>query len=583
MGPTLILVLIMAGAALTSPRRSAQAALGRRPARDTVPRMPSEKPPRAAAAAVIGLALVALGLTSCGGGATAEQGGDLRFDAGSFPDHLDPQLSTGVEGWEAEYNTYIPLLTFQHATGRDGSNVVPGLAKDLPAISADGRTYSLQLQQGLRYSDGTPVKASDFRRAVERLFDLDSGGAPLYAGIVGAAQYRAGEASSISGIEADDATGAITIRLTRPDGEFEDKLALPFTAPVPPDTPAKDQTADPPPSTGPYTISASDPPHRFVLERNPEWESANQGLVPDVPTPHADRITETVVKSRSAQTTQVEHNQADFMVDPPPPDRLLEVAWKYTDRFRTEVTLSAYYFWMNTAKPPFDDLEVRQAVNYAVNLSALERVYDTLMSPTQQVLAPGAPGYVKFTPYPHDFATARALIEEAKPSDLAITVWTDDRGPDQRAGAYLQSVLDRLGFKAKLRTVDRARYFSVIGDRRTPNLDAGLGYRIQELPHPNDLFGPLLNGDAIRRTDSTNLARFDDQALNEEMDRLAQQPLDSSTEGDYGALDQSVMEQAPWAPFGNREATTFTSDRIDFDAVIFNPVMHHDFGSFALD
>ena len=545
--------------------------------------MPSEKAPRAAAAAVIGLAFVALGLTACGGGATGQQGGDLRFDAGSFPDHLDPQLSTSVEGWEAEYNAYIPLLTFQHATGRDGSNVVPGLAEDLPTISADGRTYSLQLQHGLTYSDGAPVKASDFRRAVERLFDLDSGGAPLYAGIVGAAEYRAGEASSISGIEADDATGAITIQLTRPDGEFEDKLALPFTAPVPPDTPATDQTANPPPSTGPYVISASDPPNRFVLERNPAWESANEELVPDVPTPDADRITETVVESRSAQTTQVEGGKADFMVDPPPPDRLLEVAWKYTDRFRTEVTLSTYYFWMNTARPPFDDLAVRQAVNYGVDVGAVGRFYDTLMSPTQQVLPQGAPGYAKFTLYPHDFATARQMIEEAKPSDRAITVWTDDRGSDARAGAYLQSVLDRLGFRAKLKTVPRAKYFRVIGDPSTPNLDAGLGYRTMEVPHPNQLFGPLLNGDAIRPTGNTNLAQFDDSALNGEIGRLADQPLESGTEGDYSDLDHQVMEQAPWAPFGNREATTFTSDRIDFDEVIFNPVMHHDYGSFALE
>jgi peptide/nickel transport system substrate-binding protein len=544
--------------------------------------MPSEKAPRAAAAAVIGLAFVALGLASCGGATTGTQGGDLRFDAKSYPDHLDPQLSTSVEGWEAEYNTYIPLLTFQHANGRDGTDVVPGLAKDLPAISEDGRTYTLQLQRGLKYSNGTAVEPSDFRRAVERLFDLDSGGAPLCAGIVGAADYRAGKARSISGIAADDATGTITIRLTRPDGEFEDKLALPFTAPVPPDTPATDQTEHPPPSTGPYAISASDPPNRFVLERNPEWEGANQELVSDVPTPYADRITETVVKSRSAQTTQVERGQADFMVDPPPPGRLLQVAWKYADRFRTELTLSTYYFWMNTAKPPFDDPKVRQAVNYALDLSTLERIYDTLMSPTQQVLPKGAPGYAKFTLYPHDLATARQLIKEAKPSDLGIIVWTDDRGSDARAGAYLQSVLDRLGFRAKLRTVERARYFGVIGGHRTPNLDAGLGYWTQEVPHPNDLFGPLLNGEAIRRTGNTNFARFDDQALNEEMDRLAGQPLDSSTEGDYGDLDKSVMEQAPWAPFGNREATTFTSDRIDFDTVIFNPVMHHDFGSFAL-
>ena len=112
--------------------------------------MLSEKAPRAAAI-VTGMALVAVGLTSCGGtGPTGSQGGALTFDARSFPDHLDPQLSSTVLAWQAEYNTYIPLLTFRHAAGQEGSQVVPGLAKDLPTISEDGRTYTLQLQPGLR-------------------------------------------------------------------------------------------------------------------------------------------------------------------------------------------------------------------------------------------------------------------------------------------------------------------------------------------------------------------------------------------------------------------------------------------------
>ncbi len=530
---------------------------------------------------MVGLAFAALGLVSCGGAAD-KQGGDLRFVAKSFPDHLDPQLSSSVEGWEAEYNTYIPLLTFRHDFGEEGSQVVPGLARGLPSVSEDGRTYTFQLQRGLRYSDGTAVKPSDFQTTMQRIFDLDSSAAPLYTGIVGAAGYRAGRASSIVGIEADDRTGRLTIRLAKPDGEFEDKLALPFAAPVPPATPARDQTPNPPPSTGPYMISKSDPGNRFVLERNPQWASANERLVPEVPTPQADRITERVVKNLSAEVTQVERNRADFMVDPPPPNRLAEVEWKYPDRFRTEATLSIYYFWMNTTQPPFDELKLRQAVNYAVDQGALARVYGSLMSGTQQVLPPGTPGYAKQVLYPHDFQTAKQLVEEARPSPRRITVWTEARGPNQRAGAYLQSMLERLGFKAKLKTVDRAGYIAAVGDPEAPNVDAGFGYRYEEVPHPNEIFGPLLNGDAIRGPQNTNLARFDDPALNKEMDRLAEQPLDSSTEADYSALDEGVMEQAPWAPFGNREVATFTSYRIDLDQVIFNPIMHQDFGSFAL-
>jgi peptide/nickel transport system substrate-binding protein len=542
--------------------------------------MPSKKAPRASAAAVAGLAIAALGLASCGGTAN-KQGGDLVFDARSFPDHLDPQLASSVEAWEAEYNTYIPLLTFRHENGADGTQIVPGLARALPTVSEDGLTYTLQLRAGLRYSDGSAVKASDFERAVERVFDLGSDGARLYEGIAGAADYRDGRADSISGIETDDATGTITIRLTVPDGEFQDKLAVPFAAPVPAGTPATDQTEDPPPSTGPYVISSSDPPHRFALRRNPQWAGTNEALVPDVPTPHADTITERVVPDLSSQTTQVERNRADFMVDPPPQDRLLEVAWTYPDRFQTELTLNTYYFWMNTAEPPFDDLQVRRAVNYAINLHALQRIYGGLIAATQQVLPPQTPGYSKVLLYPRDFAAAKRMVREANPSDREVTVWTDDRGPNERAGNHLRSTLERLGFEAHLKTVDRSRYFATIGDASTPNLDAGLGYRYAEVPHPNQFF-ELLDGARIRPTGNQNLARFDDPAVNSEIERLAGEQLDPSTQDAYNQLDHDVMDQAPWAPFGNREATTFTSERIDFDQLIYNPVMGQDFGSFAL-
>jgi peptide/nickel transport system substrate-binding protein len=269
------------------------------------------------------------------------------------------------------------------------------------------------------------------------------------------------------------------------------------------------------------------------------------------------------------------------MIGPPPADRLLELKWKYLDRFRTDASPSTYYFWMNTTEPPFDDLSVRQAIGYAIDPAALQRIYDTLMSPTQQVLPPGVPGYLKFTAYPHDFATARELIRQADPSDRRITVWTDARAQDQRAGAYLQSVLGRLGFGAKLRVVSAGAYYHAVGNPNTPNLDAGFASWSPQLPHPNQYFG-ILSGHAIRQADNPNLAQLDDPTLNHEIERLAEQPLDPSTAADYSALDRSVMAKAPWAPWGNREVSTFTSDRIDAESVIFNPVMQQDYGSFAL-
>src|SRR3954464_7928350 len=132
--------------------------------------------------AALTLALaVALALSACGNASSsASEGGTLKATCGSFPDSLDPGLAYTGEGSTAVYDVYIPLLTYAHASGSAGSEVIPGLATAMPKISDAGRTYTLTLRKGLKYSDGTPVKASDFAASIERLFELNSPGSPFY-------------------------------------------------------------------------------------------------------------------------------------------------------------------------------------------------------------------------------------------------------------------------------------------------------------------------------------------------------------------------------------------------------------------
>ena len=114
--------------------------------------------------AIVGLLGVAVtGLASCGK-SSGKEGGTLTGSFAGFPDYLDPALSFTAEGWTAMYNTYIPLLTYAHASGKAGSQVVPGLVKAMPKITNGGKTYTMDLQQGLHYSDGTPIKASRLHR-----------------------------------------------------------------------------------------------------------------------------------------------------------------------------------------------------------------------------------------------------------------------------------------------------------------------------------------------------------------------------------------------------------------------------------
>jgi len=523
----------------------------------------------------------ALGLAACGSSSSGKEGGTLNATYASFPDYLDPQLSYTAEGWTALWNSYTPLLDFAHASGQAGSKVVPGLAKALPKISNGGKTYTLFLRKGLKYSDGTPVRASDFPYTVERLFKLNSGGSPFYTSIVGAEKFAETKTGGISGIKADDKTGEIVINLTRPRGTFTTELAIPFLALVPKGTPAKNLTATPPPATGPYEIVKSEPGRAWSYERNPQWAKNNAALMPEVPSGHVDKIDITVVRNDATRINEIERDKKDWTQAAPPSDLFQKVREKYEGtQFRLEDTVSIYYFWMNMQKPPFDDLKVREAVNYAVNPEALERIYAGSLKSAHQILPPGMPGHEDFNLYPYNLEKAKKLIAEANPSDRDITVWTDNENPNNEAGAYFQDVLTKLGFNANFKEINADNYFTIIGNQSTPDLDAGWFDWYQDYPHPNDYFQPLLAGESILPVNNSNFSMTDIPALNEKIKRLGEEQLGPKQEAEYAKLDREYMEQAPWAPYGNNQTSTFVSSAINLDDVIYNPTFGQDLTSF---
>jgi peptide/nickel transport system substrate-binding protein len=538
---------------------------------------------------VIGLAAVSsLGLVACGGSGNStgggsgsgKEGGTLNVTYASFPDYMDPQLSYTVEGWTAMYDTYIPLLTYKHAEGKEGSEVIPGLAKELPKISNGGKTYTLFLRPGLKYSNGKPVKASDFTSTVERLFKVNSGGSPFYTDIVGAEKFAETKKGGIPGIKTNDKTGEIVINLVKQRGTFTNELGLMFVAPVPAETPDEDLSASPPPATGPYVITKSQPGRGWEYERNPAWKT-NGKLMPEIPSGHVDKIDVTINRNPSTQVNDIEQGKYDWMQNSPPADRYAQVKEKYEgSQFKVEPTVSTYYFWMNTTTPPFNDPKIREAVNYAVDSEALERIYAGQIAGTQQILPPGMPGYKKFELYSHDMAKAKAMIKEANPPDKNITVWTDSESPSKEAGEYYEGVLKELGFNTTLKIINADNYFSVIGNLTTPNLDTGYSSWSEDYPHPNDFFQPLLDEESILPTNNGNFAQIADKTLSAKIKKLGQEQLGPKQEAEYEALDKEFMEQAPWAPYGTRTFSTFVSSAINLEGVIYNPTFSQDLTSF---
>ncbi|HVO55893.1 MAG TPA: ABC transporter substrate-binding protein [Solirubrobacterales bacterium] len=540
---------------------------------------------RAISIVAVVCAAASLALAACGGSSEegGEAGGTLDVAYNAFPDYLDPGLSYSLEGWTAMYDTYIPLLTYAHAEGEAGTRIIPGLAKALPKISDGGKTYTLFLRPGLEYSNGKPVRASDFTHAIERAFLLSASASPLYTDIVGAEKFAETKHGGIPGIETDDASGRIVIHLVVPRGTFSNELAGLAAAPVPASVPAEDQTASPPPATGPYVITTTHPGRGWEYARNPVWAKNNGDLMQQIPDGYANKIDVSVIRNASTEVDDVEHGKFDWMENPPPSDRIATVRSKYDGtQFRESPQINLYYFWMNTTQPPFDDLKVRQAVNYAVDPAALERIYAGQLTPVQQTLPPGMPGYRKFNLYPHNMAKAKELIAEAKPANRKVTVWGIDVSPNKEAAEYYEGVLRELGLEPKLKIVNADNYFTIIGNLSTPELDTGWADWYEDYPHPNDFLQLPLSSESIAPTNNTNWAQFADPQVDAKIAQLSREPLGPKQEAEYAALDREVMAQAPWAPYGSLKLSTFVSSDVDLEKLVISPIFGQDLTSFAL-
>ena len=407
----------------------------------------------------------------------------------------------------------------------------------------------------------------------------------FYDVIVGATDYADGRANTISGITTNDETGDITIALTAPNGTFNNVLGLMFAAPVPQNTPLDaDATNNPPPSSGPFMISKVDAPRTLTMERNPNFQTVKDAGADEVADAGVDTITVTENKNNSAQVTDVEQNKVDFMVDQPAADRLAEVKSRYGDRFRLEDSINTYYFFMNTQKPPFNDLRVRQAINYAVDPEALNRIFGGRLHPTQQILPPGMPGYQEYKLY-RDRTSTRPNSSSPKPIRQTAT---SPCGPTtsptrKRIGEYYHDLLTQLGFNATLKVIAADVYWTTIGNESTPDVDTGFADWFQDFPHPDDFFRPLLHGESILPTNSNNFSRVDIPANNAKMDELLQKQLgDGGVVDQYAALDRAYMEQAVWAPYGNEQFATFTSERLDFEKAYHHLLFAQDYSAFVL-
>jgi peptide/nickel transport system substrate-binding protein len=533
-----------------------------------------------------GLSLLAAG---CGGGgnkssesattSSSSSGGTASQNAGrtfpvfkvtwDAPDYFDPGLSYTITGWQVMQHVYLGLVGYKWTAGPGGATIIPALAQSLPTVSADGKDYKFTLRPGLKYSNGQPVKASDFKASIERLYKVDSPGVGFFDQIVGADTFSKTKKGGISGIVVNDANRTIEIKLTSPRGDFVDILGIPFAAILPKSTPPSDQSTKGIPSTGPYMQQSYKPNRSFVFVRNPNYKE-----IAGIPKGNPDKLQGQIISEDTAALQTVLNGKSNYDFRTLPTDRLNEVQTKYKDQLRLYTPANTYYYAMNTRVPPFNKLAARQAINYAIDRSAMVRLFGGLGITTQNFLPPTYPEYKKINYYTHDLAKAKQLVQQSGTAGMKVTVWGLNEAPSQPTTEYVSDVLNKIGWKASPKLLAHDVYFTTIGNQATK---AQIMYTdwYQDYPLPLDWFDVLLNGNRITQTHNNNVSNADFAPANAKIEQLKKVTKPSQQTNDQWAqLDRDyVVKYSAVAPYLNIEGTDFFSKDVDLSCY-YNHVLY---------
>lgn len=536
--------------------------------------------------------VAALVLSSCGGSSgtdnsasgNGKDGGTATVDLGAAPGSIDPQRSYAAGTQDAVWLAYTGLLTYARANGVAGTKVIPGLATALPTVSADGMTYELTLRPNLTYSNGAPVKASDFAYTIQRAIKLNWGGVSFFTAIIsGAADYQSNKAKTISGITTDDATGKITIKLNMPYGPFNNVLALSGAGLVPSGTAMKDLAADPPPGIGPYTISKVNGNYGFELTKVVKFAKFK---LPGIPAGHLDKI---IIKTQSNPLSAAEDvlkNNVDAF-DPSggiPGSLLSTVMSQAKNRYSKEQVPWVYYFWLNSTIPPFNNEKARLAVSTALDRNALVRLSSGNLAPACNFLPPGIAGHEDggcvTQPNGPDLAAGKKILADAGLTGAPVTVWGMSVAPRDAYVNYYASLLTQLGFKVRTKLVAPAVFSATVSNVAT-KAQTGYGDWAQDFPHPISFTLPISKFGIAA---NVNYGRIDDPVVEQTKAKYGGTQSDklASVADKFAAMDKHLNEKALVLPFGYASLPKFLSDRIDFDKALFSPIYYNDYSSWQL-
>lgn len=395
--------------------------------------------------------VAAMSLVGCGG--SSDDGGDkkkvFRFGQANSKEGLDMQKSTNSKSSTAIDHVVETPLRFT-----EDNELIPCMLKEVPTVESDGVTYKCELNEGMKWHDGTEVKASDIKYTFERMFDPATGAKStyMYDMIKGAKEKLAGTASEIEGIVVEDDTH-ITFTLTEPFACFTKNIGINYAS-IYPEAGLKKfgdkwGTGTDIYGCGPYKLVSNDDSTELTYEPFEDYYGEKAKL---------DKIIIKYIDDENTKMMSFKNGEIDMC------DLTATLLKQYKEDADVKDLINQYgplgvtFVNLNLKNKYLADKRVRQALSLAINRQEL---VDTVMNGAGTVasgwLNPKTPGFDDSAEaFPYDVDKAKALLKEAGVDGFSLTCGV--RAADQPVMVAIQDYWKKIGVDLKVNVQDAAKW-----------------------------------------------------------------------------------------------------------------------------
>ncbi len=507
-----------------------------------------------------------------------KKGGKITMLSGGDVDYIDPGTTYYTYAIGILYALHRPLYSYPPG---NTEKPVPDLAASDPEISDDGKTVTVKIREGVRFSKPVDreVTSADVKYAIERAYTANVAGPYVraYFGDVVGAPKEPGAYKEVRGIETpDDQT--IVFKLNKGTGAaLAGALAMPISIPVPKEYAQKFDRESPSTYgnnqvfTGPYKIRSDasgkltgyQAGKRIEIIRNPEYVD-----VDDYRPAYAD---EWDIRAGNEDTAvaarRVLSGESMVMGDIEPPSSQLKRLLENNKESLSAVPGGGWRMMsMDTSRPPFDDVNVRKAVIAGFDRVAArqQRGGEALGPIAQHLIPPGMPGHDEsgglegFTEF--DWLAKpegdrnlsaeyfkKAGFESGKyEGDETVLIVGDNADPDKSISQITDQQLREMGFKTKLRLVTRDTMFTKFCNvpKSEVHVCPSVGWS-QDFADPQTMLDPTFNGRNILETGNSNWPELDVPEVNKQIEdaKLITDPEQRAQA--WADVNKAIVGQAP--------------------------------------